>query len=229
MSSLKNRLLQPELMDDPQLAAGEHVTALQHLSRLNRVGAFNRILAAIPKSDRPLRILDIATGSGDLPRAIHHRFGDRVEVHGVDFSEKAVALARSLSPDAITYHRRDVLKESLHDLGTFDVITISQFLHHLSAQEIVWLLKKLEPQCSKRMIIGDLRRCMIAWWGTYLFTRLITRSRVVHTDGLLSIQAGFTTKELRRMTKACGFHGAETRTHMVIRLFMVWDREGNVA
>ena len=66
------RDLQPELMDDPALSADEHRRALRGLTRLNALsGSANVLWPAVRKLarelGRPVRILDVATGAGDVP------------------------------------------------------------------------------------------------------------------------------------------------------------------
>ena len=83
--SLAQRQLEPEDMDDPALATERLHGALSGLTRLNFVSNSVRIvwrpirsLAKGLKTDR-LRVLDIATGAGDVPIALSKRAG-RVSV-----------------------------------------------------------------------------------------------------------------------------------------------------
>src|SRR4051812_16222851 len=75
--SLKSRLRQPELMDSPDVAPDELRGALNFLQRVNRLLGYSRSsihhLARFSRHwrpDQPIRILDVATGSGDIPRDI---------------------------------------------------------------------------------------------------------------------------------------------------------------
>ena len=66
------RQIVAEVMDGPGLAPADHLAALRGLSRLNRVSRAGAVMYAHLRrlsalAPRPLRILDIATGSGDLP------------------------------------------------------------------------------------------------------------------------------------------------------------------
>ena len=71
------RSRRPELMDQPGLELAEHVRALQGLGRINvlsRVGSIlwppiERLARLKGMNDRPLRVLDLATGGGDTPIA----------------------------------------------------------------------------------------------------------------------------------------------------------------
>ncbi|MBX9582367.1 MAG: hypothetical protein K2X87_18855, partial [Gemmataceae bacterium] len=73
--SLARRERIPERMDDPGLDPAEHRRALAALARINR---WSRSAAVIwrPIRDfarsagRPVRVLDVATGGGDVPKAL---------------------------------------------------------------------------------------------------------------------------------------------------------------
>jgi hypothetical protein len=75
------RDLQPERMDDPNLPPQEHVAALVGLSRINRLTSvsrpiYRRLRRYAQATKRPLRILDVATGSG-ICRSIGHAARER--------------------------------------------------------------------------------------------------------------------------------------------------------
>ncbi|MFM7809852.1 MAG: methyltransferase, partial [Planctomycetota bacterium] len=64
-----------EWMDDPAISEDVHAHALAGLARLNAISRAHRLvwpplreLAA--HVDRPLQVLDVASGGGDLPRRL---------------------------------------------------------------------------------------------------------------------------------------------------------------
>ena len=77
------RHVEPEIMDDPALDRTAHEHALSGLARINRWTRIDRIfwpaIAAMTRShrSRPLRILDVATGSADLPIRLLERASAR--------------------------------------------------------------------------------------------------------------------------------------------------------
>ncbi len=102
-SHLNERSLTPEIMDDPGLAESEHVHALQGLERINRFSRSARLvweriaplLKKLPK--RPLRVLDIATGAGDIPISLFQmaaKRGEQFEIEACDISPRAIAFAQ---------------------------------------------------------------------------------------------------------------------------------------
>src|SRR4051812_815774 len=78
MESLSQRRCQPEVMDQPGLCPDHHRAALRGLARLNLFGSAGVLwpaLAAMAKRipGRPLRVLDLATGGGDVPLRLWRR------------------------------------------------------------------------------------------------------------------------------------------------------------
>jgi demethylmenaquinone methyltransferase/2-methoxy-6-polyprenyl-1,4-benzoquinol methylase len=68
------------------------------------------------------RILDVATGTGDLAIELQRRVGDAGEVVGVDFSESMLALAREKAP-GIRFEQGNALELPYAD-GEFDAATV---------------------------------------------------------------------------------------------------------
>lgn len=74
---------------------------------------------------KPIRILDIGTGSGCIPVVLKKKLGDRALVYGMDISSKALAVARDnsvLHAVEVEWILRDYLIEGLEGLGTFDIL-----------------------------------------------------------------------------------------------------------
>ena len=99
---LGHRRRLPELMDDPSLDEGWHHQALRGLSKLNRLTRIARLvwppLAELSRQlGRPPRVLDVATGAGDIPLAllrIARRHGAALNLSGCDISPRAIEFAR---------------------------------------------------------------------------------------------------------------------------------------
>src|SRR5918912_1375115 len=76
---LSRRLLRPEVMDQPGLDPRRHAHALRGLARINfwsgSAGILWPDLAALARetAPRPLRVLDVATGGGDVPIRLWRR------------------------------------------------------------------------------------------------------------------------------------------------------------
>src|SRR5262245_44640348 len=97
---------EPEWMDKPQPVSAELKGDLQNLRQLNRFfGSYALITRFLERWIEPgahLRILDLATASGDIPRLVVdyvRRIGATVTVVAIDQQESTLEIARGLSSD----------------------------------------------------------------------------------------------------------------------------------
>jgi 2-polyprenyl-3-methyl-5-hydroxy-6-metoxy-1,4-benzoquinol methylase len=233
LGSLKERRCQPEIMDDPALEPTRHMQALRALSRINWISASDRILwnslAPMARLDpgRTLRVLDVATGGGDVPIRLWRRArraGLKLDIHGGDISPTAVAVARQKAEAAgadVTFFRLDI-----HDdiPAGFDVLTCSLFLHHLAEAEALALLSQLRRAAGRMVLINDLRRCRLGFLLAWLATRILTTSAVARVDGPRSVEAAFTLAEVRALADRAGMESAEISRRWPCRYLLAWRR-----
>ena len=91
-------------MDRPQPISPELLSDLRNLRILNRYSGSYRLIRHflrrwIDRDDR-VRILDLATGSGDIPRFVvefARKAGRQVEIDAVDLQASTIEIARQLS------------------------------------------------------------------------------------------------------------------------------------
>jgi len=218
-------------MDDPTLDEGRHRCALRGLSRLNRLSGSTRIvwpsiLAVGRVRSRPLRIMDLACGAGDVPLGLWRRArraGIDVEIHGVDFSPRAVRFARERAEQAgapLSFQVGDVLNEPLPT--DFDVLLCSLFLHHTNEEEAVLLLTRMRRAARHIVLVNDLLRSDRGLLLAYVASRLLTSSSVVHVDAPRSVRAAFTVDEMRDLARRARMHGAEVSRRWPLRLLLSW-------
>jgi SAM-dependent methyltransferase len=229
LPGLQNRERVLELMDDPALDPAEHRLALAGLARLNR---FSRALQVLWPSirtlsqrlKRPLRILDVATGCGDVPAGLLHRAarsGYTLEVVGCDRSDTAILSARANCPGGQFY-----LQDALHEpLPTgFDVVTCSLFLHHLSSEEAVTLLTRMKDATRHLVLVNDLARSRFNLLAVTVACHLLSRSRVVRFDGPASVRAAYNTREALELAQRAGMIGARVEKRFPCRFLLSWSR-----
>src|SRR5437868_11693552 len=100
---VRRRRREPEIMDQPDLDPRRHVEALRGLERINALSGSARLLwppvrELARKAAAPLRLLDVATGAGDVPLRLWRRArkaGVALTVAGCDRSACAVGHARA--------------------------------------------------------------------------------------------------------------------------------------
>src|SRR6187397_596807 len=93
---LAKRDRRPELMDQPSLDAAAHHKALNGLRTANKVGRVSQTIwrailhaKSLRLNDKPLRIIDVASGGGDVLIGITKlaaRRGVNIDAHGWDIS-----------------------------------------------------------------------------------------------------------------------------------------------
>jgi 2-polyprenyl-3-methyl-5-hydroxy-6-metoxy-1,4-benzoquinol methylase len=178
---------------------------------------------------RPLRLLDIAAGGGDVVIGVAKlaaRYGIDVEAHGCDINKTAVDYAtaaadRSRIP-TVKFFRLDALADALPT--DYDVLMCTLFLHHLNAADAITLLQRMAQAAKQCVIVDDLRRTRFGYAYAWVGGRLITRSRIVHTDGPLSVRAAFTIDEAERLARDAGMTNASFRRHWPERFLMSWKK-----
>jgi 2-polyprenyl-3-methyl-5-hydroxy-6-metoxy-1,4-benzoquinol methylase len=218
-------------MDQPGLEPARHAHALRGLARINLLSRSAAILwpplaaSARAVAPRPLRVLDLATGAGDVPLRLWkraRRAGLSFEIAGCDVSPLAVEHARASAAHSgapISFFRHDVLADP--PPGGYDAVTSSLFLHHLDDERAVPFLRNM-ARMAPLVLVNDLLRGWLGMALAYVGTRLLTTSRVVHTDGLRSVAAAFTVAEVRRLAEAAGLHQAAITRHWPCRFRLAW-------
>ena len=229
LSRLRNRERIPELMDDPDLDPIEHRRALAGLARINRFSGSARvlwpaILDLAHKLGRTIRVLDVATGAGDLPVALLEKAMDarvNLEVAGCDVSPIAIQQA-SENISSAKFFLHDALRDSLP--SSFDVVTCSLFLHHLGEADAVSLLRNLAQAATHLVLVNDLARSRFNYLGTWLACRVLTRSPVVRFDGPASLRSAFTPSEALAVAERAGLRGAKVQRRFPCRFLLSWER-----
>jgi 2-polyprenyl-3-methyl-5-hydroxy-6-metoxy-1,4-benzoquinol methylase len=176
--------------------------------------------------DRPFRILDVACGGGDVAIALKRRAdreGLKVEVEGCDLSSNALDFARSRARALgveVTFVQRDVLGGDLP--GGFDLVCSSLFLHHLSNQEAIGLLRTMSV-AGRAVLVQDLLRTRTGLLMALATVRVVTRSRIVRVDGPRSVRAAFTPPEVRSLAAEAGLEGARVEACWPERFVLKWE------
>lgn len=231
--NLSRRQRQAELMDDPALDVDRHRQALDGLRRVNQISRTARvlwpILAKTPTGEAPLRILDLASGGGDLAVSLARQAemaGRPCVIEGWDISPTAVTMAQTAALAAglndVTFRVKDALRHAIPQ--NFDAVLCTLFLHHLSNQGVVRLLRKMCDATNHLVLADDLRRTRLGYWAAWVGCRLLSRSPIVHVDGPRSVQGAFTEGEVQELARAAGLEGAIVRRHWPQRFLLTWRK-----
>lgn len=226
----------PELMDDPALDPREHLAALRALGTINALSRTAAILARAiarlaqggPCVARPMRVVDVACGGGDVTVALARRLGPAYHVTGIDLSPRAVARAAEQAAgravENVSFAVGDVLAGGCPDC---DVAVTSLFVHHLDDAAAVATIRGLAAAATIGGVVSDLLRSRRGLLLAHLVTRLLTRSRVAQVDGPLSVRAARTHPEYRELMERAGLPAARVVATWPERMLITWRRAGD--
>jgi SAM-dependent methyltransferase len=214
------RSYEKEMMDLPGHPRKLLEEDLANLRVFNRyLGGHRSVMRGLARLVREQRLvdfslLDVGTGSGDVPA----RITDWAQQRGIKTSIVAlerepvtarVAAAHTNPPvipllkrgkegdfgcRGILVVRGDGLMPPFR-AGSFDFVIASQLLHHFSEEKIVTLLRTWSQLGRRAIIISDLVRHPVAYHGIRLITKICTRNVMTRTDAPLSVRRAFTMGE----------------------------------
>jgi len=221
MPDLRRRATEPELLDE---GVGEEETrkSLRDLQRVNRWLGGRRALrrAVEPFLGPGALLLDVGCGSADQPAWLFGRFPMRPPV-GLDRKWLHVRQA----PPSVRAVVGDVRALPFPPLS-FDVVTVSLFLHHFDGDEVAAVLRSLFALARRALVVNDLHRAQVPWLFARAVFPLVFESAVSVADGLLSIRRSFRPDELREAFRAAGLPTARVRRSFPYRLIAVAERNG---
>ena len=244
------RVRTPEIMDDPSVPREDLALSLRYIRAVNRrlsgVAALLdhlRTLARDPHfawpADRPLTLLDIATGSADLPIAAlrwARSAGLPLRITGVDLHPTTLELAREHIAEQDRAHPPAVGEPSLAGSielrqadalrlmdefkpGSFDVVHAGLFLHHLSELEILTVLRIMDRLATRAVVWNDLVRSRVGYGAIHLLT--LGMPRIVRHDATVSVRAGFTKREALDLARRAGWTDPRHRWSLFTHRFTI--------
>jgi hypothetical protein len=149
---------------------------------------------------------------------------DDIELHACDFSARALEMAQSAAAAEevpLKVHLVDVLRGSLPIQA--DVVMNSLFLHHFSDDDVRQILEKLRAAAERLLLVEDLLRTQLGYALCFIGIHALSRSKVVHVDGLLSVRAAFRCDEIRQLAARAGLAGARIERHWPERFLIAWE------
>lgn len=221
-----------ELLDGAGHDPAELAANLRDIRRVNRLGGgtatvlrhLPALLATVPR-ERPARVLDLATGSGDIPLAAvrwARSVGRPLEVTASDLSAEILAAARQTLghlPE-VRFARYDARAVPLPD-GAVDVVLCSLALHHLPPAEATAVLREMLRLGAVGFILNDVERSRAGWVAAWAASRVGTRNRLTRHDMPFSVRRAYTAEEIAALLAAAGAAGARIHRHPLFRLAAV--------
>ena len=178
------------------------------------------------------RVLDIGTGSADLPRRLlrwARADGLRLHVTAIDPDPRAMEWARAQPPVRGLALRQALSSELVAGGERFSAVLSNHVLHHLDGREFGALLADSERLLRPGGIAvhGDIERSPFAyagfWLGTLPFAANLLAGTFIRPDGLTSIRRSHTAAELAEALPP----GWRVRRAVPSRLEVVWGADAS--
>ncbi len=235
------RVVTPELMDDPKVDRGELDRSLGYIRAVNRrLGGQRALLSTLERwrgrlPKREITLLDIATGSADLPIAAvewAEARGIDLRVVGVDVHETTLDLAREhvarhpKAADRIELNVADAFTlVDTHGPGSFDIVHAGLFIHHLPELRALTMLRIMDRLSRLGVVWNDLVRTPVGYAAIHAMT--LGKPEIVRHDARVSVRAGFTKGEAVDMVRRVGWEEPEYRWSVFTHRFTLtsWKDE----
>jgi len=226
-------LLDAETLDEPELRRN-----LADIRRINwllgwtafTVGAVARHARSLaqqaPDGRCAFSLLDVASGSADIPLAIARwagRAGFQARIVATDISPQIVAIAaeQAAGIPAISVERQDALALT-YAPASFDIVLCTLALHHFDPVAAVTLLRGL-AQVGRRVLVFDVERSRLAYLGALALTRVLRMSYMTRHDAPASVRRAYTAPELRTLAQRAHLRNACVRVDFPFRLVLTAD------
>jgi SAM-dependent methyltransferase len=234
---LATRQCAPEWMDAPDVDPRLIDNSLRFIRRVNALLGYTRAtvghLKRFSRNWKPgetITILDIATGSADIPRAIVHwasRGGFNVKVIGLDRHALTLGISRRetgremANETAVRFVRGDALNIPFGD-GTVDYVITNMFLHHLDDDGIAMAMSEMNRVARRGVIVADLLRHRRAYAWISVLT-LLSNPMVQH-DAKLSVAQAMSKDEALALRDRAGIGYAHYHQHFGHRFVLAGEK-----
>jgi SAM-dependent methyltransferase len=203
-----------ELMDEP-CPYQECRACLRDLAKVNLLThAYHPTLQWLSQfagnqyEQRPLHIVDVGCGGGDLLRHIEYWAQNKriiTRLTGVDLNPHAIRAAREFTPadSRIQWIAGDAYSFDT-DAEPIDLVVSSLFTHHLEDVEILGFLEWMERVARLGWFINDLYRTRVSYFGFKTLAMVARWHRFVRHDGPVSIRRAFLPNDWRHYAEGAG-------------------------
>lgn len=227
-----------ELMDEHIEDQAELAENFRDIERVNSLlGGTAVVVRHLPAflelpGSRPVTLLDLATGSADIPVAVVRWARERrlpVTVIASDTSANILQLAHAKCAGypEISLAQFDARAVDLPD-NHVDIVLCSLALHHFAPDDAVQVLREMHRLGRHGFILNDLRRGRAGFVAAWLASLVTTRNRLTRNDAPLSVRRAYTPSELASLLDRAGVEGATITTHPWFRMAAVFKAKESV-
>jgi ubiquinone/menaquinone biosynthesis C-methylase UbiE len=199
-----------EYLDHPTLDRHELRRNLREMAMLNRLpggsAASLRAIESLLDGTRRAVVVDVGTGSGDLPALLVRHCGTRrLQVLACDVRADVLEYATgrlAAFPD-VKVLEADARRLPFADESA-DVVHASLLIHHFGPEDAVRVLGEMRRVARRGVVVNDLRRGRLAFALTAATVLGLARARYTRHDGVLSARRAYTLEELDELAASAG-------------------------
>ena len=234
-TAIPSRQDRPEWLDLHRGSLDDVRESLSDISRINRWlggrAALRRFLFPRMRqvgTKRPLRILDVGTGSAAVPLEIARwarRHEIPVEIVALDNNRRHLNIARERVSE---YEEIQLLAADVTALpfppASFDFVLSMLFLHHFSRGELLKMLPALKAICRGTLVLNDLVRNRVPYLFFRMSASVFARNHLTRHDGEVSIFRAYTPPEMQSILADAGLGSARVYTQgLYYRMTVIHD------
>ncbi|MBP9110398.1 MAG: class I SAM-dependent methyltransferase [Pyrinomonadaceae bacterium] len=219
---LTTRSLELERLDTGDYTEAEYALWQREMYYINRFLGDTRCLkleirdALRESKTGSISILDVGAGSGELLESAREMFTNTSLLVGVDINRSSVqTVAERADIEAV---QGDALALPFAD-SSFDMVVCSLFLHHVTDEAAIDLIREMRRVARLRFVIIDLHRHAVAHF-LYRLVGKLALQKFSLDDGSLSIRRSFRPNELIALARKAGVANAEVRRRPAYRLVL---------
>ena len=156
---------------------------------------------------RPARLLELASGSGELAMALARLAGKKklpVEITGSDYIPEYVENSNSLAQKRglpVTFREINAFDMKNINEGEFDIILISQSIHHFTPGQLAMMIAQAKEHATTALVgIDPFRSILYFTQVPFIPTLLMGDPRMFH-DGWVTGRKLFTKYELELIAR----------------------------
>jgi SAM-dependent methyltransferase len=228
--NLQERSQKLEMIDLPGISKEERIKNMRELDVLGKISGGNYyswkvIYKLLNDKNSEYRLVDLGCGGGETLKYFAKSAKNKdlkMKFTGVDKSDIVIDyMNRNCSGyNEIVGINTDFENFLTNTSQKIDIIYCSLFCHHLENQEIICLMRKVKARNSV-LIIHDLSRSTLLYYGSYIFTRVYNCTVLAKHDGPISVARGFKRIELENMAIKAGFSNFKYMKIPFFKILMV--------
>lgn len=229
---LESRSEREELLDSPGHAPKLIADNLADMRRVNkwlggvtltRWGIERLLQSRTNGVSNELDILDVGCGCGDIPLAIRAWLNRRAlssRISAVDISPEVINVLPKEAVDIFDVTVGDGRRLPFVD-SSFHVAICSLTLHHIGPAEAVQTLAEMGRVSQLGVVVNDVLRSRLGYWGAAALSRTFTRNPLTRHDAPLSVQRAYTEGEMAELARDAGLKNIAFKGFLRYRVAMV--------